>query len=703
MPWADGDRLNSTNLNTIVPTWFGGGAVFDVTYYGAVGDGATDDTGAIQDAIDAASVVGGTVVFPAATYLLRDQITVAAGVTVWAYGTTLVWTLFGSSIPASGAPQGLTGNGVRMTSRTNWIGGHLKMDDVATPDNVSVNSAVMTGAFWNLMVAGHFNTATIASADYTTFTSDIVLQDVTLELVEGDGDGLLKIMGPTTRVRGRNVRLLYSSSDLSDKVLMECTWGAQSGGETYHPHDLRFENMTLTGSGDIDDATRGIHMSGCYDVKFRGLRADDLRIPFSWYIGDPGDPRGTKDATSAGQPNAAQAGLICTGLEVDGYYANNFSIAYQVIGDANGSTHLCRRAHDVRATLRNYYFRGQGYDVTASSEWDSNIGVFINRANAVKMRDGVITEAFDAVSFGTPPAPATVISITRSSQVATAVTSGGAAHNLAVGDYVVVNGVTETEYNGTFIVDSVAATDTFTYEVAGTPSSPASGSPVMSRFNPPAECEFDSLEIYNNSRNGIAGASVLRPIIRNCTIYNSRLNNVLSTGAHIRISPRGGVIEGNRLGIRLSDPTPYAIYNAASTAYMGNIAPTIVRNNQVAGADTAAFAPLSDLLLDGSNQIATGVAGTLTLSANRGDTSPTIVAGINEPVQQFTSALTENRTVTLSTTNAHKGARFRVVRTGLGTFTLNVGGLKTIPVDTAAFVDVEYDGSAWKLTGYGEL
>lgn len=65
--------------------------------------------------------------------------------------------------------------------------------------------------------------------------------------------------------------------------------------------------------------------------------------------------------------------------------------------------------------------------------------------------------------------------------------------------------------------------------------------------------------------------------------------------------------------------------------------------------------------------------------------------------------LTANRVVTLNTTNAVDGDDFRIVRTGLGSFTYDVGGLKTIPSATAAFVDVEFDGTAWFLTGYGLL
>jgi len=50
--------------------------VYDVTTYGAQGDGTTDDTNAIQAAIDAAnSRGGGTLVFPAGTFLITRALT----------------------------------------------------------------------------------------------------------------------------------------------------------------------------------------------------------------------------------------------------------------------------------------------------------------------------------------------------------------------------------------------------------------------------------------------------------------------------------------------------------------------------------------------------------------------------------------------------------------------------------------------------
>lgn len=89
------------------------------------------------------------------------------------------------------------------------------------------------------------------------------------------------------------------------------------------------------------------------------------------------------------------------------------------------------------------------------------------------------------------------------------------------------------------------------------------------------------------------------------------------------------------------------------------------------------------------------------VSADRGDANVTLNAGTDVPIQRFATALSANRTVTLGT--GANGAWFTVTRTGLGAFTLDVGGLKTIPNSTAAFVDVAHNGSAWVLVRYGTL
>lgn len=132
-------------------------------------------------------------------------------------------------------------------------------------------------------------------------------------------------------------------------------------------------------------------------------------------------------------------------------------------------------------------------------------------------------------------------------------------------------------------------------------------------------------------------------------------------------------------------------------------------DNTVAGAATIFHHPLGQIFdvlgqrhkinVNASFQqmIVTSACGNLP------DADTTLTVGVNFPVVRFTNALAANRTITLSATGAKSGDRFRIVRTGLGAFTMDVGGLKTIPAATAAFVDVEHDGTAWRLTGYGLL
>jgi uncharacterized phage protein gp47/JayE len=68
-----------------------------------------------------------------------------------------------------------------------------------------------------------------------------------------------------------------------------------------------------------------------------------------------------------------------------------------------------------------------------------------------------------------------VIGITRSGTTATATTAS--EHTLATGMTVTVSGATQSEYNVAAVI-TVTGRDTFTYQVAGTPATPATGSPV---------------------------------------------------------------------------------------------------------------------------------------------------------------------------------------------------------------------------------
>lgn len=88
---------------------------------------------------------------------------------------------------------------------------------------------------------------------------------------------------------------------------------------------------------------------------------------------------------------------------------------------------------------------------------------------------------------------------------------------------------------------------------------------------------------------------------------------------------------------------------------------------------------------------------------NHGDAAATLTVFSSFPTNLWQSPLTANRFVTLSTTNAFSGAKFRIVRSAgaTGAFDLNVGGLKILTA--GQWCEVEFDGAAWRLTAFGSL
>ena len=64
------------------------GHLVDVKSFGAVGDGSTDDTKAIQAAIDSVGGDGGTVLFPPGTYRL-SMVGIKPGIRYLGYGAKL--------------------------------------------------------------------------------------------------------------------------------------------------------------------------------------------------------------------------------------------------------------------------------------------------------------------------------------------------------------------------------------------------------------------------------------------------------------------------------------------------------------------------------------------------------------------------------------------------------------------------------------
>jgi len=110
----------------------------------------------------------------------------------------------------------------------------------------------------------------------------------------------------------------------------------------------------------------------------------------------------------------------------------------------------------------------------------------------------------------------------------------------------------------------------------------------------------------------------------------------------------------------------------------------------------------------GTIKDAVNSASTPSVSADNGDAAATLTVGTSNTTQVWNTALTAARVITLSTTSATNGSKFRIVRTSNATgaydLTIKVGATTVKALSIAgSSADVEYDGTTWILTNYSVL
>lgn len=134
---------------------------------------------------------------------------------------------------------------------------------------------------------------------------------------------------------------------------------------------------------------------------------------------------------------------------------------------------------------------------------------------------------------------------------------------------------------------------------------------------------------------------------------------------------------------------------SAGAVFSGNVCRGFGATGQLGLSGPSASAIVANNIGDGGDGV----------SADVGDAGITVYAGSTAPVILYNTPITNNRAVTLSTTNIWNGARFRVLRTAAatGAFSVNVGTGPLKALVAGSWCDVEYTGAAWILTGYGTL
>jgi hypothetical protein len=204
-----------------------------------------------------------------------------------------------------------------------------------------------------------------------------------------------------------------------------------------------------------------------------------------------------------------------------------------------GSAMYYNRATSTRkwiraAAARIQYLSGTAWTNVAATAYtntrtrfvQANNKLFIhNGTDALSYYNGSTLTSYTAINNpGAPTVTPTyaviqnVTSITRSSNTATVTTT--AAHGYSTGDYVTIAGATQSDYNGIYQI-TVLSTTTFTYTVANTPVTPATGT-ITASYGGATSYSYKIVAFNGTGQTaaGSAGTTATGPATLSSSNYN---------------------------------------------------------------------------------------------------------------------------------------------------------------------------------------
>ena len=119
------------------------------------------------------------------------------------------------------------------------------------------------------------------------------------------------------------------------------------------------------------------------------------------------------------------------------------------------------------------------YSLCPSSSAQSNVGFMFKNAYDAWYYSNSTATAAQITDIDYPGYHTYSCTLTSSGTTATATVAAG--HGLSVRDSVTIAGATQTEYNGTYTVVTVADSTHFTYSFAGSATTPATGTIKIGR------------------------------------------------------------------------------------------------------------------------------------------------------------------------------------------------------------------------------
>ena len=234
--------------SAVVSATYTAGCVYNITSYGAVGDGSTDNTTAINNAFSAATSAGCSVEVPAGTFNHSGLLT-ATGIKVFGLGSS-------SILQATNAS-----NQALILLGTNPSVSNLVIQGTGSTRN--------TAAFPSLLLIG-FN----SSSQIVTTTGFVVSNNL---LNGGDNVGIYDFSGSQGTIENNTVQNTQADAitnvEGANHILEQNNLVNNSGDDgmsnnSYTSDSSTVNNITITENTVTPGSARGLECSGCSNITF---------------------------------------------------------------------------------------------------------------------------------------------------------------------------------------------------------------------------------------------------------------------------------------------------------------------------------------------------------------------------------------------------------------------------------------------------
>jgi hypothetical protein len=635
-------------------------AVYTPEMFGAVGDGSTDDTTALQ-AVLTASAGRQVILKDGAVYKVTSPLTFATNSVVIGFGATVNYTASGN------------------------VTGHLLN-----------NYTVVDGGTWNTLLGSsptvdHGGLHTVFnSGDYITGVgaNGWVLKNVVVSTEKPDANAIF--------ITGDSYNFIVESVTAGDTATMGRVVLAHWGGAnavpptlTTHPHNGTIRGITV---GDMTYAsdTAPVLMSAVYGIKVSGVSSTRSRYGAAIYGGDWHFQLASDEDKKRAQQGNSFDGVTCAYATVDGLFVNGASAKTNVVNGAAMNSYI----PVIPVTFENCSARGIG-DGTLSGTVVSGIKLH----NVIGPRFvNCSASAFQyGASFGT--------------NVSGIVFDGGRYSSNRISGIQVSDVIGSTRPNGITITHALIDLNGW-----GTSGASAAGIVVGASDNTVIDANvFGNSVSEINQEVAVRGLSTALGGIAK----NNNVVAVKSGGVGIAFS-LGSSTDYNTWTALADNRTPsgvtaYTGVNVRPFLGQGSSGLTTTPRwsaTSLTEAPTSGTWQVGDKVWFpasvsgpvGAECVTAGTPGTWRYFGfgqsitGLGDTSPTLTAGSSTVYQRFQSPLTADRTVTLSTSGAVAGSEFVVTRGAgaTGAYKISVGTGPLIDLlEVGDWVRVKYSGSTW--------